>query len=267
MKNSIAHALLFPLLLSLLLVFASPAAASSKDDAVNLIQRVQTELNQVQADPVLKPHIPFDTYNDIVLTIISASIQLREKEYDRAYYFGLIASIKLETLRALAEAKMYEFKRYEESTAALRNEGGKSAGKDAKQAKPTIADLNLNPIMKANMQRKGTTFRLELLDKDIFKDRTYKLNAGGEEKLQMVLDALRAYPNSKVKVVGHTRWEDYKKYSKWKARVIYGWLTDNGVDPARADYLGVGNRVVMDTPWGFRRVNRVEIIIYGIELN
>ncbi len=42
------------------------------------------------------------------------------------------------------------------------------------------------------------------------------------------------------------------------------YLAEEGIKPERIETIGLGNSEVMDTAIGFRRVNRVEIIITGI---
>ena len=237
----------------------------NKSKITTLISTVQTEMNNIENNFTMRKFIPFDVYNDIVLHLISASIHLKDRNYDKAYYYAQMCSIKLKTMKTLIEVAQYKDKT---EKLHLQSQLGTAKTKSTVKEKDcTVADVPLNPIMKANLDRKGTAFRVDLLDKNLFTPRSFKLSHNGKRKLNTIADAILSFPDSKVKIVGHTRWEDYRKHSKWKAKVVYNFLTSKGIDADKTTFLGVGNRVVMNTPWGLRRVSRVEIIIYNIILD
>ena len=64
-----------------------------------------------------------------------------------------------------------------------------------------------------------------------------------------------------MKIVGHTAESDYNEYSKQKADIIAKYFYGKNIPSDRIEIMGLGNKEVIDTHLGFRRVDRIEFIL------
>jgi outer membrane protein OmpA-like peptidoglycan-associated protein len=93
----------------------------------------------------------------------------------------------------------------------------------------------------------------------------YKISSEGKERLDKIIKVLSAYPNYKMKIVGHTSEQDHNDYSKQKADIIAKYFYEKNVTADRIEVIGLGNKEVLDTYLGYRRVDRVEFILSALK--
>ena len=122
-----------------------------------------------------------------------------------------------------------------------------------------------NPVMDAQFFKKGDVFRANAYDRQIFTVRKnhvyYTLSSGGKEKLDKIVRVLAAYPDYRMKIVGHTAGSDYNEYSRQKADIVAKYFYGKNISSDRIEIMGLGNKEVLDTHLGFRRIDRVEFIL------
>jgi OOP family OmpA-OmpF porin len=89
---------------------------------------------------------------------------------------------------------------------------------------------------------------------------------GAEELIEVAAQTLKANPNLRIEVVGHTdntgRTIDNQGLSERRAKTVFDFLFVYGVDPARLSYRGFGEtRPIADntTPEGRAKNRRVEL--------
>ncbi|MCU0848001.1 MAG: hypothetical protein MUD12_08965 [Spirochaetes bacterium] len=276
-------------------------AAKMINDAEKAVKDINenTELNQyIPHDVYTEALLYLMNSKSILERIDKNSAYTDYKEYLEAYYYGNISLLKTETAKIFAQAKQLRYKKLLITKGCnlkdIENYSGnlvdnlKTEIKDEKKPEPKPVDKKepvpekkvpdkevivkpkkidlkeYNSIISANLIKKGPIYKIELYDKNIFRKSNFKLNDYGVGALNKIVKVLIEYPECKIKIVGHSRDFDYKNYSKYKAKVVSGYLLKNKIDSQRISYMGIGNKEVMDTHLGFRRVDRVEIIVSGI---
>jgi outer membrane protein OmpA-like peptidoglycan-associated protein len=176
-----------------------------------------------------------------------ARVALNDGKYNDAAYNASDASIRFEIASLVAQAR------------AARYERMKLLGDSC------TAGIMTNPVMDAQFFKKGEVFRANIYDRQVFvikKDHVYyTISSDGKEKLDKIVKVLNSYPNYKMKIVGHTSEPDYNDYSKQKADVVAKYFYGKNISSDRIEIMGMGNKEVLDTHLGFRRVDRVEFIL------
>ncbi|MCP4137242.1 MAG: OmpA family protein [bacterium] len=237
----------------------NPLFAWNKRNASQMIDKASSIISSMDQNAELKEYYPYDLYSESINDITKSQVQMDDSNYEAAYYFASVAIIKLEATMIFAESRKLR-------QAKLIHEKNYYKQKASKVVKIKPGSSPTRYLIEANLTQKGNFYRIELLDKYLFKRRTHKFINKGSASLNKIVRVLRAYPESTIKIIGHTGKYDLQKYSARKARAVSEFFINADIAEKRVDFAGIGNKVVMDTPLGFRRVDRVEIIISNIDL-
>ncbi len=235
--------------------FALTLLADDRDATIKQIQDAESAMIELEKNIEVSRFIPYDIYNDAVVNTITARNLLKEKKLNNAFYYATLSLIKIRTAEIKAKTRMLKYKIIEYERDYYKNSGAhvKSTG-------------NESAIVDANLFKKGNALRRELTDSDILNQKGTRLSKYGKESLDSIAKVLKLYPSSVISIIGHTSYSDPRKNSLKKARFISAYIKKHGIENKRIKVAGLGNKVVMKTPIGFRRINRVEIIITGIQL-
>ena len=252
-----------------LLLINNNAFSWTQEEAREEIKNTQRTLIILDNNLDLRPYIPYDIYSDGLTELLNARTEFENENYSKALYLAVMSMIKLETVAILAEARSYRDKIIIIERDYYKKFGNKGGDKSVGEIKDLVAPQKsieenkgfLGSIVDANLLKKGNSYRIILLDTKLFRKDKFILTEKGMESLKKIVAVLNADPGTSVKVAGHTSSKDYKEYSKYKAGVVSKFLNKNGIDPSRITTYGIGNSEVMDTPWGFRHLDSVEIII------
>ncbi len=222
------------------------------------IQKAESYISEIESNIHLKEFIPYEYYSSAVVNIRNARNELLKKEYNVAYFYSEVAYIKLKAAYYFAKARKIRFDEIVYERDHYKN--------NKKYLDNRASDSNLRYIIEANLFKKNNIFKIEFLDKEIFTGSRLRISSHGKLLIDRIIKVLTAYKKCRVKLVGHSGFNDFKKISGYKARIIKRYMTEKGIDPDRIDAFGAGNRIVMKTPLGYRRINRIEIIVSGIEI-
>ena len=100
---------------------------------------------------------------------------------------------------------------------------------------PYYLEIGLEPI------KKGATVRLENI---FFETDSYDLKPESKVELNEVVEFMENNPDVRIMLEGHTDNVGSRKYnlelSKNRARTVYNYLVDQGIDPERMEYKGYG---------------------------
>jgi len=126
---------------------------------------------------------------------------------------------------------------------------------------PAILNLNLQPI------KVGKSYRLN----DIYFDfNSYELKPESEIVIDEFFDFLNDNTTLKISIQGHTdnvgNDDDNLKLSQNRAKAVYDYLLEKGIDPQRISYKGFGESkpiATNDTESGRARNRRTEFVIIG----
>lgn len=242
-----------------LIIFSSLSPLFSWDEkkATSEIQLAQKKMSDLEYNFELKKFIPHDFYAEAVISLRKARLAMEKKDFENAYYHSSMAIVKTETTTVAALVRKTEEERKKLEIEFLRNNQQKEVKKE-----PVATE-----ILEANLLLKGDLFRIVLPDKNIFRKRSYRLSSDGKDSLEKIIRVLEKFDNANVKIAGHSRHRDLRNYTKRKADFIKKFFIEAGINEGRITTVGAGNHEVMDTAIGFRRVDRVEILISGIKLD
>jgi len=111
-----------------------------------------------------------------------------------------------------------------------------------------------------------------LREKVLFDTNEYTLKPGAEDNLAQIADILIRYPNTYIRVEGHTDSSGTETYNQWlsekRAQAVADFLISQGVDPMRIQSVGYGEMrpvATNETPEGRQQNRRVEIHIEPME--
>ncbi len=257
--NSTRKLLLLSTVLLLMPYPRSTGFAWDKGSCKKLIEKADNAIVNIDNNFDIKDFLPFDYYTESIINIRNARKEMENEEYELAFFYTSIALVKLETARIYAEARKIE----RDILIYERNYYRVMKNKNDKEPVKTTSDLS--EIIEANLQKKGNIFRIEILDKNLFEKRRFRLSKRGLKTMEKIIRVLEKYGNSKLKIVGHTSFTDYKNFSERKSKRLKKFFIANNINGDRISAIGAGNRIVMNTAIGFRRIDRVELIISGIE--
>lgn len=229
-------------------------AASYKSIARDDISRAKKLEKKLKSDKNLQEYIPYQNYHDGINYLKSAARQYDdESEYEIASYYGVLSRIEFEIAKMVAETREYRHK----ILLAERDEY-KNAAK-AEMLKAAIAG--------ARLVKKGKAYFTNIEDKLMFKSRSLKLLDKGEDVLNKIYQVTKLYPESKLFIKGHTRYRDRdNKKSRLKAdKIAEFFIMTKGVEESRIDVKGIGDQEPMEVSGRDRKVDRVEIIITGVD--
>ena len=236
------------ILSSILALFLGNAYAGPKDDAGQKYNSAESAKKGLELKADLAAYIPYDMFNLGAASLERARLYLNDGKYTDAAYSASEASIRFEIASLTAQARAARYERLKLLSDAC------------------ASGIMNNPVMDANFFKKGDVFRANIYDRQIFVMKNdhifYKISADGKEKLDRIIKVLNAYPNYKMKIVGHTSGADTNDYSRQKADIVAKYLYEKNIPSDRIEIMGMGNREVIDTHLGYRRVDRVEFILY-----
>lgn len=234
-------------LLGFALTCAMTAYASPKDDASQKVGEAETMKKSIDSNTELAPFVPFDFYNQASANTEKARQLLDDGKYHDAVYQAKDALLRFEIASLTAQARNARYQKM-----SLLSEKCSSR-------------IMTNPVMDAQFLKKGDVFRANLYDRQVFVVKNghiyYKLSSDGKDRLDKIIKVLKEYPDYRMKIVGHTSESDYNDYSKQKADIIAKYLYGKDISSDRIEIMGLGNKEVLDTHLGFRRVDRVEFIL------
>ena len=133
---------------------------------------------------------------------------------------------------------------------------GKVVGGNNPDNRPTDGSENMN---------KDDIYRM---DKIYFERNSSYIKPESFEQLNKLLEIMRANPEMKIKVLGHTDYVATDSYNMWlsdkRAKRVADYLVENGIPAANVSWIGFGKRIpVADnaTDEGKALNRRVEIQI------
>ncbi len=251
--------LLFSSVLLSILISRNIAYAWDEASCRKLIEKADSTVSTIDNNYEIRDFLPHDFYSEAVINIRMSRWEMDNEEYELAFFYVSTALVKLETARIYAEARKLE----RDILIYERNYYRVMKSKNDKIPVKTTGDLS--EIIEANLRKKGNIYRIEILDKNLFEKRRFRLSKRGLKTMEKVIRVLEKYGNSKLKIVGHTSFTDYKNFSERKSKRLKKFLIANNINGGRISAIGAGNRIVMNTAIGFRRIDRVELIISGID--
>lgn len=249
------------LLLTALILFASHndfAWASKKSEVKVDISEAKKLMEKLERDDELKEFIPYRNYYDAKIYLDTASYQFNEeKEYLMAGYYAILAIVEIETTFANARARQARYKKQQIEKDFLK----KLALSSSKKSGMKII------MMEADLQKDGSNYKRVLLDSIIFNKNSFTINDKGKEILNPIYAVLKAYPRSKISVIGHTKAKDSgNTQSQKKADALTLYFTKNkGVSQKRIVSEGMGNSYPIEINKKIQSMDRVEIVISGIK--
>ena len=251
--------LLYPVLF--IIIYQTPSFSWDKKSANTALKQINDLSIAMDKNKKLNNYYPYNIYQNAMTNLKQAQAEYNDSEYDVAFFCASLAKIQLEKAIILAETQRNSFYKL-----LLEKKFYKALSKKNSSKPSNQGDLStLEAILDANLQKKGKYYNLELPDKNIFVRNTFYLDKEGQTALDKILVVLQLYPTSEIKIVGHTSTFDEKRQSDYKANVVANYFMKKEIDPKRIETLGIGNVEVMETPIGYRRVDRVELIITGLE--
>ena len=238
------------LVFALLIIFVQPVFSWDEKEAKDVINHTQNILIQIDNNLELRPYIPYDIYGDALAELLQARSFYKDSNYIKSYYFAAMSSIKLETISLLAEAK-----KIREKIIIIERDYYKSH----------CGNKIYRALLNADMHKKGDSYRLIIPDKKIFQKGQSALSARGKEYLERIVEVLNNVTESTITIAGHTGQTDYKEYSRRKANSVEEYFVSRGIKKFRIKTYGLGNNEVIETPWGYRHLDCLELIISGIK--
>ncbi|HOD16189.1 MAG TPA: OmpA family protein [Spirochaetota bacterium] len=234
-------------ILILMMIFTLAANASPKDDATNKVAEAESMRKSLESNTDLSAFIPFDMFNMAASSSVKARNLLDNGKYADALFYAREAVLRFEIASLTAQAR------------AAR------ANRMILLSEKCSTSIMSNPVMDAQFLKKGDVFRANIYDRQIFTVKKghvyYTLSTEGKSRLDKIIKVLAEYPNYRMKIVGHTAESDYNEYSKQKADIIAKYFYGKNIPSDRIEIMGLGNKEVIDTHLGFRRVDRIEFIL------
>jgi len=239
----------------LIFIFSTNLMAWNKNKSILMIQEAESMVNDLDYNYELKEFIPHDEYSEAVISIRSARIQFDKDNFKMAYFYAAISIVKIETTSIIAKARKARYEKL-------------SLERDYYRDHQAITEKSTAPgneIVDAGLLKKDNVYRTIMLDKRIFTQKGYRLTKSARNQLDRIAAVLEKHPQAGIKIVGHSSYRDLKYYTRRKAESIKNYLISKGTTTDRISVIGLGNTEAMDTAVGYRRIDRIEIIITGIE--
>lgn len=242
---------ILPYILAAFILLEGPAFPEIQDDAAQALANADAFAKNIELNKDLGPYLPLEIYDTARADAAKARMFLNDKDYVAAYYHASIAAIGFETAIIKAQAKMMRGQA-ERLSSRHRNESNDESS-----------------LTKAKFEKKGNTYRTMIYDGQLFNGKKnpkhYTFLKNGKKRLDEICSMIKAHPAWRLKVVGHTAGHDRGDYSLRKAAAVKKYFIDNAIEPERIDSIGLGNKEVMATSRGYRRVDRIEFIITGLQ--
>ncbi len=233
---------------------ASLRAANYKSLAKDDIGDAKKAEDKMVKDKDLQDYIPYALYHEAKNYLKDAAFQYDDKsEYELSSYFAVLSKISFETARVVAETRLMKNKLLLAEMDTYKNAAREEMLKAA--------------IQGAGLAKKGKSYITNVEDGKMFKAGSLVVLPGGEDVLNKIYQVTKLYPQSKLLIKGHTRLRDKDNAnSRLKAEKISEFFVMNkGMDQARIEVKGVGDQEPMDVGGRDKKVDRVEIIILGVD--
>lgn len=243
-----------------------------KNEALKAVEESESGIVKLELNEEINDFIPHDLYSDAVINSMNARNyitpyddgELSEEDVNAAYYYAIISLIKLQAAEYRARARKlhmdYLLKNSSRESSTADQETPADAPPPSQSGGPIIS------LFEAGLVIKNNTFKADLLDRDILTSDGTELSRAGRERLAKIALVLKIYSGATIQVIGHTSRPDRRELSASKARMAAAELEKHGIASKRIKTAGLGNSVVMYTPFGYRRVDRTEVVISGIDL-
>ncbi len=249
------------LVIILFFCFTHTSFAWNKKSSIEVIAKAKNKINSLSDNTKLANYIPFKEYSDAFINLVIAQNELNKENFILAYYYANITIIQLDAILILAQIKELDYK-----TIVYEKDHYKAKSKKKKAPVKKINSIGAMAIIAAHLFQKGNVYRVIYNDRDLFKRRSYHLSTEGRDHLFKLLDVLNLHPECRIKIIGHTRYKDYKNRSTFKSNVVASFFKKQGIAKNRIINFGIGNIKAMPTVIGVRRVSRIEIQVSGIDL-
>lgn len=231
-------------------IYADDYKSNAKDD-IGKAQKIQEKLLK---DKDLQEYIPYDLYHSAADNLKQAAYQYdEEKEYAVASYYGVLSLVEFETAKITAETRLLKYK----TVLAEKDQYMNAAKKEMLKA----------AVAGAGLSKTGKSYKANAEDISIFKSGTLTITESGERILNEIYKVVKLYPESKLLIKGHTGKQDNNNSkSEQKANKISEYFkVTKGMDEKRIEVKGVGNQEPLEIGGKEKRVDRIEVIIIGVE--
>lgn len=235
-----------------LLFITIPIFSKNKNEASQVLSNAENLLESIDSNKTLSNNLPGEIYSRAVINIIKASNYMEASDFDNAYFYATDAIIKLQASEVMAKTRELKDKKVENELLFYKSKGGGSSCEKAAV------------VMRANLQKKGKFYSVFYHDMEIF-EKHMQLTGNGKSKIDTIVNILKEFPGSSVRIIGHTASSDFNRSSELKADVVNKYILKKGIDKSRVTHSGIGNREVLDPGLGFRKIDRLEIVISGLE--
>jgi len=243
----------FPIIILCILLTQINVGATNREDVEEFISKAESIMNEMENNSAMKKYIPFDIFSEALLYIIYARNQLEEKSYDASYFYATLSIIKFETASILAQANKYDYDLLVKERDHYKSQGGGNKKMNEK----------IITLLEANLEKIGSFYRAQYLDKYIFSKKNI-IKDIGKERLNSIIRIMHINPHSTATIVSHSAEPDNKNHTKMKSDIVKQYFVSKGIEPDRLETIGLGNREIMETNLGYKKVNRIEIVIKGI---
>jgi hypothetical protein len=239
--------------MTLLSVF--PCYAATPNDIKTIISKADTFAEEIDQMKDIAQFIPYDMYSQAIIDIIFARNLLEEGKLLEANFYANAGYIRFQAAVLIGETKKLRYQKIEH------NQG-------LKKGPCNSAIVDINSMINARFIKKGPYYSTYILDRHLFANikgnESLNINSIGKQRLTHIIKAMKENPEANIKIVGHTDYNDYKGYSLQKAKAVGLFLIQNGISQNRIKTFGLGNKEVIETYQGYRRVSRVELILSGL---
>ncbi len=224
-----------------------------KGDVETLIQKAESVLTEIDKNTGMKKFYQADSYSDALLHIIYARNQLEDGLYNSAYFYANLSIIKLEIASVAAEAVKYEYDLIVKQRDSCMN-----------ISKARISGDVFDAMLESGFEKKGDVYRTQFLDEYIFSKKRTSLDNFGKERIDRIIYIMSRFPKCSATIVSHSAEYDARDYTGRKASVVADYFTSKGISAVRLKGIGLGNREAMETNLGYRKADRIEIILRDI---
>lgn len=233
-------------------IFSLPVEAKNKNEAAQVLSDAENLLERIDLNKTLSNNLPGEIYSRAVINIIKASNYMEASDFDNAYFYATDAIIKLQASEVMAKSRDLKDKKIENELLFYKSRGGTSCEK-------------VTLVMRANLQKKGKVYSVFYHDIEIFENNSVHLKSSGKNKIETLIAILKEFPGSSIKVIVHTANNDYNRFSEFKAEAVNKFIVRKGIAKERVSSSGIGNREVLDPGLGFKRIDRIEIVVSGLD--
>jgi outer membrane protein OmpA-like peptidoglycan-associated protein len=256
------------------LILSGMLYAHNKKLATETIQNAEAKIADIEKLDDIKQFIPYKLYSEGLMNIVNAKTSLAQNNFGRSYYLASIAYIQLDCSVIQAETNKI----------VLAGGSIKPSGTDDKKTIPDgstpdpgkkIVPDGTGPvpdssktsslIERAGLEKKQSVYVRSINDDEIFHADGFTVNTNGKNILNRVIDLMKENPESKITVISHLHRRDNHGIGLRKSDAVRSFISGRGINAGRITTISSGSREVVKSGSGFRRIDRIEIIISGID--